>query len=349
MVTILSIYICYGNRIDGIFPVMKPTAPDIAHSDAPVFLVALAFAAIYVIWGSTYLAIRIAIETIPPLLMAGARFALAGAILYACVREPTKPAPSLRDWGYAAVVGGLMLAGGNGLVTLAERTVPSGIAAVVIATVPLWMTALSAWPFRTARPGASAWAGVAIGLTGVVLLVAPWRGPETGGAGIEPYGATLLVLAALSWSVGSLLTRARPGRQSPLRFAAMQMIAGGAWMLGAAVVRGEPAAFDPSRVSRESWAAFAYLVTFGSIVALGAYVWLMRVRSAAAVSTYAFVNPVVAVGLGWWLAGEAIDGRTLVATGAIVGAVVLLQAPKKPARGRARIGGDVGRPREVTS
>ena len=288
-----------------------------------------AFAAIYVIWGSTYVGIRIAIETVPPFLMAGARFLIAGILLYAVMRLRGEHRPTWRQWGTATVVGTLMMFGGNGLVTLAETTVPSGLAAVLIATVPIFMTGLAVWPLRQQRATRGLWVGTFVGLAGVAVLFAP-TGADV--AGIDPVGGTLLLCAALSWSVGSLLGRRLDTPRSPFLATAMQMAAGGAVMLVGAFVRGEAAGFDLTAVSTRSLWAFAYLVTFGSILALGAYVWLMRVCSPSAVSTYAFVNPVVAVFLGWWLVGETISPRTIVATGMVVIAVVALQTAGRPRR-----------------
>ncbi|MCP3981714.1 MAG: EamA family transporter [bacterium] len=283
-----------------------------------------AFAAVYLIWGSTYLAIRIGIETIPPFLMAGVRFLAAGLPLYVVLRLRGVAAPTAVEWRSAAVVGTLMLAGGNGLVTWAERSIASSIAAVIIATVPLWMTSLEVWPFRSARVSLRAVIGLTLGLIGVVVLVAP--GGEMGSVALLP--SLALVVAALSWSVGSLLSRSMPLPRTPLMTAALQMTTGGAVLVGWGTVAGEWPTLELAAVSTRSLVALLYLITFGSIVALGAYVWLMRVTSAAAVSTYAFVNPIVAVILGWALAGEVLGGRALVATGLIVGAVVFLQGSR---------------------
>ncbi|HXV75751.1 MAG TPA: EamA family transporter [Candidatus Polarisedimenticolaceae bacterium] len=288
-----------------------------------------AFSAIYLVWGSTYLAIKIGIETLPPFGMAGLRFATAGCTLYAVLRLAGVPRPRLSEWRGAAWIGVLMLAGGNGLVTRAEAVVPSWVAAVIIATVPLWMTLLEAWPFRRARLGPRVLIGLALGLGGVVTLVAPSGDRLTG---VDPVGAVLLLVAALSWSTGSLLSRsvALPGH--PMMAASAQMIAGGAALLLWGTISGEWAGFDPAAVSARSLAALSYLVTFGSMLALGCYVWLLRVTSAAAVSTYAFVNPLVALVLGWAALDESVAPRALVATLLIVSGVAFLQGSRAMAR-----------------
>jgi drug/metabolite transporter (DMT)-like permease len=293
------------------------------------------FAAIYLIWGSTYLAIRIGVETIPPFLMAGARFLAAGIPLYAFLRLRGAPRPARAHWVAAAVVGTLMLAGGNGLVTWAEQSAASSVAAVIIGTVPLWMTTLEAWPFRRARVGPRAIGGLVCGLVGVGVLVAPARG-DVASVALAP--ALALLTSALSWSVGSLLSRSLPAPQAPVLTASMHMILGGTMLVTWGTLGGEWSRLDPGAISPASLGALAYLATFGTVVALSAYVWLMRVTSAAAVSTYAFVNPVVAVALGWAVAGETIGWRTGVATILIVGAVAFLQGSRLVGTRRRRPG-----------
>lgn len=283
---------------------------------------ALAFAAIYLIWGSTYLGIRIAIETMPPFLMAGIRFGSAGLILYLFLRIRGVASGRPVHWASALVLGSAMLAGGNGLVTWAEQYVPSGIAAVMIATVPLWMVLLDAWPFRGSRLTPASVTGLIVGFLGVVVLVAPG---QDGLSAIHRMGAIALIVAALSWSLGSLGARRLPVPKESLMTAAMQMICGGGVLLVWGLLAGEAAVFDVGAISMRSWIALIYLVTFGSILALGCYVWLMKVSTAASVSTYAFVNPLVAVVLGWLFAGESFGARAIGATALILLAVVFLQ------------------------
>lgn len=283
--------------------------------------VAAAFAAVYLLWGSTYLAIRFAIETTPPLLMAGVRFLVAGAVLYALVRARGAVKPTRSNWVAALIVGGLLLTLGNGSVVWAEQFVPSGIAALLVATVPLWMVLFDWLRPGGRRPGAMVIAGIALGLAGLVLLVQPG---SLGGQAVNPIGAATLVAASIAWASGSIYSTRAKLPSSPLLATAMEMLAGGALLLIAGALTGEAIGFDPSAVSQHSGLAIVYLVIFGSLVGFSAYVWLLRVASPSSVSTYAYVNPVVAVILGWALAGEPLTARTLLAAGVIIGAVVLI-------------------------
>ena len=289
--------------------------------------VLLAFAAIYLIWGSTYLAIRIGIETVPPFLLAGIRFCVAGALLYAWMRLSGVPRPKLRMWRSAAIIGLLMMFGGNGLVTWAQQTVPSGLAALLVATVPIWMVLLESTVYGGGYPGNAVVFGQVAGLVGLAILLGPGEGA------VDPVGAAVPILAALAWATGSLLNRTATLPESPWMAAAMEMLCGGGAMVLVSLATGEWAGFDPSTVSTRSFLAFLYLIVFGSIVGLSAYVYLLRETSAAAVSTYAFVNPVVALVLGWWV-GEAIGLRTLAGAAMIVGAVVLIHWTKHRAARR---------------
>jgi drug/metabolite transporter (DMT)-like permease len=284
-------------------------------------MVIAAFAAIYLIWGSTYLGIRFAVETLPPFLMAGARFLVAGGLLYAWARWRGAGPPRAQHWTSALIVGGLMIGGGMGVVGWATQTVPSGLAALVIATVPLWLVFLDGlWPGGT-RPGPATIFGVAMGLSGVAWLV----GPDVFGTGRLPAGAVAgLLIAPVLWSIGSLLSRtaSRPG--NALLATALQMLGGGVVALMVAVVLGELPRLDPGGISLRSVLAFGYLVVFGSLMGFTAYVWLLRNVNVAKVSTYAYVNPVVAVLLGWALAGEEVTSRTLLAAAVIIGAVAFI-------------------------
>ena len=277
---------------------------------------------IYVVWGSTYLAIRWAIETIPPFTMAGARYLVAGGVLFAWVKLRGAPRVTFRDLGPAFLTGGLMLLCGNGGVVWAEQRIASGLAALLIAIEPLFIVLLQATlPQERRRPSARALVGVAFGVSGVVLLVGPVR---LGGQRVDLAGAGAVLFAALAWALGSLLSRYLAPPASPLQATALQMLAGGALLGCASGAAGEWVRFSPALVSGRSLAAVAYLVVFGSLLAFTAYVWLLRVASPALVSTYAFVNPVVAVFLGWLLAREEVGPRTLIAAAVIVGAVVLI-------------------------
>jgi drug/metabolite transporter (DMT)-like permease len=284
--------------------------------------VVAAFAAVYVIWGSTYLAIRFAIETIPPFLMAGLRFVLAGLLLYAWTRARGAPRPTRRQWAGAAVIGGLLLVGGNGSGVWAQlRHVPSGMVALLVATTPFWMTLIEWIRPGGVKPTGAVLAGLVVGFAGIVLLIDP---QTMSGAGTDLFSMLLPVGAALLWSLGSIYSRGADLPKSPLMTTGIQMLAGGGMLLVVALAAGDWGRFDPAQVSVRSLAAFAYLVTFGALVAYTAFSWLLRHTSPARVSTYAYVNPVIAVFLGWALAGEPLTPRTLVAAAIIVGAVAII-------------------------
>lgn len=290
-----------------------------------------AFAIVYVIWGSTYLAILFAIETVPPFLMAAMRFLLAGSLLYAWSRTVGGAArPSRAHWRVAAIVGVLLLFGGNGLVTWSEQRVPSGMAALLVGTVPCFMVLLDWLRPGGVRPTGRVAAGLVLGLLGLVWLV----GPDSvmGGGRADLIGAAALVLASFSWAVGSIYSRQASMPASPFLSTAMQMLAAGVALGVLSVALGEPWRFDPAALSLRSALGFAYLVVFGSIVAFSAYIWLLRVSTPARVSTYAYVNPVVAVLLGAAFANEALTTRMLVAAAVIVSGVALitLSARKTP-------------------
>jgi drug/metabolite transporter (DMT)-like permease len=281
----------------------------------------VAFAAVYVLWGSTYLAIRFGVETIPPFVLAGFRHLTAGLILYVIVRRRGAPRPSAKHWRSAAVIGGLLLLGGNGLVTWAEQRVPSGLAALIVASVPIWMTVLDAVQ-RRERPHGVVVLGLALGLGGIAFLVAP--GQFAGGTHIDPLGAAALLTAALFWTIGSLYSRRAALPSSTFLATAMEMIAGGVLLMGTATATGEWSAFSPAAVSTRSLISLGYLIVAGSLLGFTAYVFLLGATTPARVSTYAYVNPVVAVLLGWLLAGETVTPRTLLAAAVIVAAVALI-------------------------
>ena len=293
----------------------------------------LAFAAVYVLWGSTYLAIRFGVETVPPFFLAGARHLTAGLLLYLWMRLRGAARPEAVHWRSAAIVGGLMLFGGNGLVTWAEQRVPSGLAALIVASVPIWMAALEGIE-RRRRPGTAVIVGLLLGLAGIALLVAP--GKFGGNGRVDPLGAGALLLASLCWSTGSLYSRRAKLPASILTATAMEMIAGGVWLFSAGLISGEGRALHLAAISTKSALSLGYLVIFGSLIGFTAYVWLLKVVSPARVSTYAYVNPIVAVALGSLLAGEAITLRIAVAALVIVSAVALIiTARSKPARLKA--------------
>ncbi len=286
------------------------------------FRVALAFLCVYVIWGSTYLAIRFAIETLPPFLMAGARYLLAGALMYVFLRGRGEASPTRGDWRVAAVIGGFLLLGGNGGVVWAEQTVPSGIAALIVSTVPLWMAALD-WLGGGMRPRFGVLLGLVVGFIGVAILIGP-DALSLNSAHVDPFGALVLVGASLSWSIGSLYARGGHLSTSALMGTAIEMIAGGILLALVGFLAGESARLNLNNVSSNSAFAFIYLILFGSIVGFSAYTWLLRVVSPARVSTYAYVNPVIAVSLGWAMAGEALTLRTLISAAIIIASVALI-------------------------
>jgi drug/metabolite transporter (DMT)-like permease len=286
----------------------------------------LAFTAVYLIWGSTYLAIRFAVDTLPPFLMAGARFLIAGMMLYPLVRQRAVGAVTRRHWFSAAMVGTLMLLGGNGLVCWAELTVPSGIAALLVATVPFWLIGLDWVFFRGPRPTLLVIVGLAIGLAGVVLLVNP-TGLQS--ERLHLPSALALLAACAFWALGSLYSRRRDLPANAFLSTAMQMLTGGAALLLFGSLIGEWSRVTPGATSLKSLGALAYLIVFGSLIALSAYVWLLKNCTPAQVSTYAFVNPVVAVALGAALAGEPFTSRHALAAAAIIGSVILITLTNK--------------------
>lgn len=286
----------------------------------------------YVIWGSTYLGIRIAIESVPPLLMAGVRYALAGALLFAWLRARGGETPRPVHWLSATIIGALLLVGGNGAVTWSELRVPTGIAALVIASVPLWMVLLDAVRPGGAKPSRRVLIGLALGFAGLWVLVDP-----TGhGSGARPdtLGVIVLLAGALAWSLGSLYSRGARLPASPMLGIAMEMLCGGGLLIVTGLLLGEGPRLHLERVTLRSLLAFAYLVSFGSLIGFTCYVWLLRVSTAAKVSTYAFVNPIVAVLLGWWLGGEAVTARMLISAAVIVLAVAIITVIPNPARAR---------------
>ena len=289
-----------------------------------------AFAAVYIVWGSTYLAIRFAVETLPPLLMAGARFALAGAILllWSRLRSGDAP-PTARDWRTGLVSGGLLLVGGNGMVVWAEQRVPSGITALLVAIVPVWMVLLDWLRPKGRRPHTLVFVGLALGLGGLALLVGP-NASGSSGDRTDVTGAIVLVLASLSWAAGSLYTQHAPKASSGLNGSATQMVSGGALLVLAGLLTGEGGQLDLAHATAKSVLGFFYLVSFGSLLGYTAYIYLLNHTTAAKASTYAYVNPVVAVFLGWALAHEAVTSRTVVAAAVILAGVAIITIARDP-------------------
>jgi drug/metabolite transporter (DMT)-like permease len=299
-----------------------------------LILLIAAFAAVYIFWGSTYLAIKYAIETLPPFLMAGARFVFAGSILYAWAwvsRDYEKPTAA--HWKTSFIVGTLLLLGGNGGVVFAEHYISSSLAALLVATEPFWIVLLGWLWLKGARPNLKVALGLVIGFLGVWLLIS---GQHTGGAGataangsMQIISTVVIIASALSWAVGSIYGLRAPVSKSSLLTAGMQMISGGTVLLLVSLLSGEWSKFSLARVSTNSWLGLMYLIIFGSLVAFTAYSWLLKNAPPAMVATYAYVNPVIAVFLGWLIAGESFTGQMLVGASVIVGSVVLITSQNK--------------------
>lgn len=303
-------------------------------------MIVVALGAVYIIWGSTYLAISVAVTTLPPLLLMAVRFALAGTLLYLWAMRRARraghptPAPTWRQWRNATIAGGMLLVGGTGLVAIAQTHISSGMAALLCATVPLWLALFARGAFGERLTG-RVWAGLGVGLAGVVVLVQP--------GGDSPAGGMLLALAAsMMWAAGSLWSRQVRTHPRTLVGAAMEMLGASALFALLGLLRGELSQVDPGAVSLASVAALAYLVTAGSIVAFTAYSWLVRNVSTSLVGTHAYVNPVVAVALGWLILAEPVTARTLLAGLVILGSVVLLVTSRtEPVPAQPTSGGDV--------
>ncbi|MFO0974736.1 MAG: drug/metabolite exporter YedA, partial [Phycisphaerae bacterium] len=297
--------------------------------------IVVAFAAIYVIWGSTYLAIRIGIGSVPPFVLASVRFLVAGAMLYVFARWRGAARPTAVQWRSTAIIGGLLLLCGNGGVVWSETRVSSGIAALLVAVVPLWM-ALFDWIVPGGqRPTRRGVAGLLVGLAGVVILVSQQSTRAT--ERVDLLGAAALVFASMAWSAGSVYARVAPLPRSAELTTAMEMLCGGGLLAINAAATGQWSAVHWRAVTPASLGALVYLIIFGSIIGFSAYIWLLRVTTPARVATYAYVNPVVAMLLGCLLAGEPLTARTLVAAGVIISAVVLIttQRGARSVKGRA--------------
>jgi drug/metabolite transporter (DMT)-like permease len=282
--------------------------------------VLLAFASIYLIWGSTYLFMRFAVETLPPVAVAGVRYFTAGIILLAIASWRAQPEVVKVPWRGHAVVGTLLTAG-NGSVALAVQRIPSGVAALLVALTPCMMVLLEWWWRRGSRPSNGVAAGLILGLVGMAVLVGP---RALGGEPIDTVGALIVLFGSSAWAVGSVYARTLPRFQSAVRTSAVQMLAGGLVVTLIALFAGDFGRFDPSAASLKSVVAFAYLILVGSLVGYSSYMYLLGVTSAARASTYAFVNPVVAVLLGAAFASEPLSPRVLVAGAIIVVAVALI-------------------------
>ena len=288
--------------------------------------VLLAFAIIYFVWGSTFLAIRVGVREVPPFLLAGMRFLVAGAVLYAGMRLKGTPSPAAREWGAAAFLAVLIFVFDYGLLFWAERRVPSGIAAVMMATIPVFMALSEIFIMKTQRLTARLGTALLVGVAGVTVLVS--HSVTLGDTPIDTLGACALIAASVSWSVASALTRKLPLPREKAMSSGAQMLAGGVLLTLTAAMLGEFRGFHAQAVSLKAWLALAYLIVAGSIIGFTAYVWLIHHESPTKVGTYAYVNPVVAVIVGYIFGGEALGLRTVVGTLLVLVSVVVITTAK---------------------
>ncbi|HVZ66232.1 MAG TPA: EamA family transporter [Lacunisphaera sp.] len=292
------------------------------------------FAAIYLIWGSTYLGIRVVVETIPPFLMAGVRFLVAGALIAGYLALTRGFRATARQWRDNAVIGGFLCLGGNGLVSWAEQKIPSGIATLIISVGPLFIVLLD-WAahalFRDNRRGTKptplTFVGLALGFAGLAVLVGPDI-VNQGVDGLDGWSVVGLIGACLFWGIGMIYTKYAHDPVEPFTGAAIQMLAGSVWLLLTSLAWGEPGRLVVSAISGRSILAWSYLVVFGSLIGFTTFVWLMKHSTPARVSTYAYVNPIVAVFLGWWILREPISPRIFVASAIIIAGVAIITTQK---------------------
>lgn len=289
-----------------------------------------AMISVYIVWGSTYLAIRYAVGTIPPFLMAGVRFLVAGAALYAFRRWRGDSAPTRLEWRSAAIVGLLLLMGGNGGVVWAEQRVVSGVAALLVGSSPLWMVLIDALRPGGRRPSWQTVAGVAVGFGGIALLIGPAEFGG-GGQGIDPWGIGALLIGGFLWAAGSLAGRDLKLPASPLLGTGMEMLAGGAGLILLGTLTGEWGKLHLAAISLPSLLGLGYLIVFGSLVGFASYTWLLKAAPLALVSTYAYVNPLIAVFIGNLFLQEPLNARVLLATLIIVSAVGLINTSRSAA------------------
>jgi drug/metabolite transporter (DMT)-like permease len=302
----------------------------ITEAHRPTWKTLLAFAIIYFVWGSTFLAIRVGVREVPPLVLAAMRFSIAGAVLYGWMLARGERSPTARQWGSASLLGIVIFVFDYGLLFWAEQRVPSGVAAVMLATIPAFMALSEIIFLRTQRLTARLGLALLIGLGGVAVLVS--RSLNLGGAPIDRVGAAALIFASISWSIASAMTRKLPLPQSKVMSSGAQMLAGGVFLTLAATALGEFRDFHPSAVSRGVWFSLLYLIVAGSIIGFTAYVWLIHHESPTKVGTYAYVNPIVAVLVGYFLGGEALSSRTILGTLCVLISVIVITTTraKKP-------------------
>jgi drug/metabolite transporter (DMT)-like permease len=289
----------------------------------------LALFSLYIIWGSTYLAILFVVETIPPFFSAGIRFLVSGLILLIWRKLAHDPIPTQSQWRSAAIVGMLLLVGGNGLLSWSEQRIPSGVAALLIGTVPLWLVLIEALRKGGTKPNWQSILGLAIGFAGIVVLIGPVDYNRQSGR-YELAGILICLLAAFLWSLGSIYSRRADLPQSALMTTGMEMVAGSIGLFIVATLAGEWRSFSVEDVSSKSMYGLIYLITIGSLIGFVSYAWLLRNAPVSLVATYAYVNPLVAILLGSVLAQEALSTRILIAAGVIIGSVVLVNYSKSP-------------------
>jgi drug/metabolite transporter (DMT)-like permease len=308
-----------ATQADPSVPWQTPASGRPAQSAGPLLI--LNFLAVYFLWGGTFFAMRLGVESFPPLLLAGIRHLAAGLLLYPIFRSRTAAGPSAAQWKTAAISGFLLL-GANGAVCWAERTVPSGIAALLVATVTLWMVIVDWLRPGGHKPSGRVLFGIAMGFVGMVVLIGPAKLGSPGR--VDPVGAAVLVVASLAWACGSLCSKHGSMPSSPLLGVAMQGLCGGSVLWILAFLTGELSGFHPAAVTTRSWLAVTYLFVFGSCIGFSSYLYILKKSTAARVGTYAFVNPIVALAIGWFFGGEGMTTRTLVAAAVILTAVVLV-------------------------
>lgn len=299
-----------------------------ATTHPPKWQLLLAFAIIYFVWGSTYLAIRVGVRELPPFLFAALRFLFAGIFLYGWMIARGEPSPSAREWISAILVATLAFVFDYGLLFWAEERVPSGIAAVMMATIPVFMALLEIFFLRTQRLTVRLVIALVTGMAGVAVLVS--NSLSLGGAPVDRAGAVALIVASISWSLASALTRKLPLPSSKVMNSGVQMLAGGILLALTAALLGEFQRFHPSAVSRGAWLSLLYLIVAGSVIAFTAYVWLLHHESQTKVGTYAYVNPVVAVLIGYFFGGESLGGRTILGTIFVLISVLVITTARAP-------------------
>ncbi len=301
----------------------------------------IALVALYIVWGSTYLAIRFAVETIPPFLSAGIRFLVSGLVILIWQRMVGTPMPTRRQWISTFIIGNLLLLGGNGLVSWAEQTIPSGIAALVIGSIPMFLVVMEAFRPGGARPGWQTILGLLIGFAGIFILVGPSE-ITGGGMDLDPLGVTALLTACLLWALGSVYSKHADLPKATLMSTGAQMLMGSIGLFVVSVAGGELTRWDPSGVTAKSALGVVYLILVGSLIGFVSYGWLLQNAPISLVATYAYVNPIVAVLLGNWLAAEPLEPHIWLAAAIIVGSVMFINRSRPKVKEEAK-GGSGGR------